>query len=994
MDEKQASEPGGASERVRSRVFLGTDGPALRAAAERLLDLADGAERAPNVGPRGVERGGSGGGAGPGRGLTDLSRWMVVTPEARAGRTLVATLVDAASERGRALAPPNTVTAGELADALLGVAGTAGEMERRLAWAAALRATPGSDRRALLPHPPPDPDLPGWLAIADLVGRAHAELTAHGLGFADAAARLDEPEHAGAAERLAAAGVAAERYAAILAGTGGTSRDPGLERLRLLGRAGPGRDVESAAAVALVGVTELTPTVRRAIGARAGSVHVLIAADEADAAGFDELGCLDGAYWRERRIGLEDASIRVAGDPTDQADAAWEWLAERAERAEPSGGLAATDVSVAVLADEVRAELAARADALGVRVRFAGGTPVGRTAPGVLLALLRDLAREPTFASLDALVRHPVVFERVSAALGPSGSCWLEALDRYESDRLPRRLTLDPLGPADDRRRGLVGRVIGAVGALTAELGVPVGGGGTRPIGEWADAVGTVLARCYEGRSAEPESSSGSRNAAALEAIARSLDAMREACATHAEPVGSGDALSLLADDALDRAVPDEPDASAAELMGWLELALDPAPEALVVGVHDGALPGGGGADALLPERARRALGLPGADARLTRDAQRLSAIAPSRRFLGLVVGRRSADGDPLVPSRLLAMEPDPVVVRRLIRLTSGERDPARTRRLERELEAGDADGFPVRPVLGPEPITSLPVTAFGQYLRSPYGFYLRHVLRLREHELDAPRELGPAAFGTLVHEAMRLFGLSDAASSANEREVRAALFASLDDAARSAVGPGPDAPVLVQLELARARLAAIAGWQADRARDGWRIERVEWQPPEDEPVTLDAPGGPVVLTGRIDRIDRHAETGELALLDYKTGDRVRPPAKTHRRARSGEWTDLQLPLYRRLAASLGATGDATLGYVALDASAEADPLLAADWGPDDLASADEEARRIIGAARAGAFGEPGDHPPRENVSAWLAGSRLLLEADEDDDAGRDGGRR
>ena len=57
-----------------------------------------------------------------------------------------------------------------------------------------------------------------------------------------------------------------------------------------------------------------------------------------------------------------------------------------------------------------------------------------------------------------------------------------------------------------------------------------------------------------------------------------------------------------------------------------------------------------------------------------------------------------------------------------------------------------------------------------------------------------------------------------------------------------------------------------------------------------------------MTLHGRIDRIDQR--DGQWAILDYKTGDTARTPQETH--FKSNEWVDLQLPLYLKLAQTLG----------------------------------------------------------------------------------------
>jgi len=105
-------------------------------------------------------------------------------------------------------------------------------------------------------------------------------------------------------------------------------------------------------------------------------------------------------------------------------------------------------------------------------------------------------------------------------------------------------------------------------------------------------------------------------------------------------------------------------------------------------------------------------------------------------------------------------------------------------------------------------------------------------------------------------------------------------------------------AAVRVQVAQLRRRLGAFATWQADWAQQGWRIERVE-AAPEEGRAALIVDGRPMVLHGRIDRIDRNEHDGRRIVFDYKTSDSASSPEKKHQKG--DEWIDLQLPLYRLL---------------------------------------------------------------------------------------------
>jgi hypothetical protein len=278
--------------------------------------------------------------------------------------------------------------------------------------------------------------------------------------------------------------------------------------------------------------------------------------------------------------------------------------------------------------------------------------------------------------------------------------------------------------------------------------------------------------------------------------------------------------------------------------------------------------------------------------------------------------------------------------------------------------------------------IDEMSVTSFRDYLASPYGFYLRHVLGLREID-DAGAELDPLGFGNLIHDVVRKLGEADIAASADEERIASFLVAHLDAAAGLLFGDDPRAEVWVQLEQARARLRAFAHKQAEWAREGWRIARTEWAP-GDRAAFIMVDGRPMFLRGRIDRIDVNPETGAWAVLDYKTGNSK--PDMATACTRGGEWRDPQLPLYRHLVAGLapelGVSGEPMLAWVALPAALAEVDFVEANWSPEDLAGADETIAEVVRCVRRREFGTPGRMPPGEGILGWLCGG---LEGEEVD---------
>jgi ATP-dependent helicase/nuclease subunit B len=130
--------------------------------------------------------------------------------------------------------------------------------------------------------------------------------------------------------------------------------------------------------------------------------------------------------------------------------------------------------------------------------------------------------------------------------------------------------------------------------------------------------------------------------------------------------------------------------------------------------------------------------------------------------------------------------------------------------------------------------------------------------------------------------------------------------------------GLQPAPAVQIQLASAKARLHAYARVQAASFAEGWIIRDVERKLRVDDAQPLMI--GPLPLSGMIDRIEQHAETGALRIMDFKTFSAPDKPLKTHlaplshnwldsalveiqsgTRIYQKTWSDLQLPLYRRI---------------------------------------------------------------------------------------------
>jgi ATP-dependent helicase/nuclease subunit B len=377
----------------------------------------------------------------------------------------------------------------------------------------------------------------------------------------------------------------------------------------------------------------------------------------------------------------------------------------------------------------------------------------------------------------------------------------------------------------------------------------------------------------------------------------------------------------------------------------------------------EGHVPSSVNADAFLPNALRSRLGLQDNARRYARDAYALSVLAASREHLDLIVARHDSQGDPLSPSRLLFATGRDQIARRALRFfatppprrdlppLAGRLTPSRTE-----------SGLVVpRPIPRADEIRELPVTAFRDYLACPYRFYLRRVLKLQSCD-DSAEDLDGGAFGSLVHEVLRQFGQGSYRESTDAAEIRQCLRELLERCAAGQFGRHPLASVRVQLEQLRLRLDGFADKQAERTATGWLIESTEGEQQEHTDAVFQVNGRSLILRGRIDRIDVHRETGQRAILDYKSSDSPRTPEQAHQRG--DDWIDLQLPLYRHLARSQGITGPVQLGYVLLPKDVDKIEFCMAQWTEEQLAQADDVARRVAQLIWKGEFWPPTEPAP------------------------------
>ena len=260
------------------------------------------------------------------------------------------------------------------------------------------------------------------------------------------------------------------------------------------------------------------------------------------------------------------------------------------------------------------------------------------------------------------------------------------------------------------------------------------------------------------------------------------------------------------------------------------------------------------------------------------------------------------------------------------------------------------------------QPPEKLSVTKFKEFLKCPYRFYLNIILKLRTAS-DDWRELSGGTFGDLAHNVLEAFAESDLRDSTNDKLIFEFLAGELEAQSRQIFSTSRLPAVRIQMQQLRQRLERFATAQANHRRNQWRIVSTE----ELLEHKLDVDGQVFTITGKIDRVDQHEQTGQVAIWDYKTSDKGEGPDKTHRASK--KWKDLQLPLYRHLVKEVGAVRSANLanvklGYVLLSKNLDEIKFEEATFTPEELREADELTFDCIRKIRKGLYWPPEEKPP------------------------------
>ncbi len=853
---------------------------------------------------------------------------MVVVSTRQSGRRLREALAQHAAAHGQAAFPPRVVSPEELigedipafdlrlSTPLPAAAGVASKHDSLLAWAHVFLALDLDEFPEVFPVAPPARSFSWAARLAREFQRLQSSLAENGLRMADVPGSDGGPfPELARWNQLAAL---ERRHDAALARL--DLIDPQAARIKRAREAAPPAGIDC---IHILATPDPHPLALRLLArwSEAVPVAVIIHADAGTADSlFDPWGRPRVEAWSHRALELDDFESRVhlCADPSAQAGR----IVEAIAAAIAASGAKRIDGILGIgLADpEIAAPLRNALARIGRAAYGPEGKPRRADPLHHLLRTLGELARDPSFANAAALARCPDALLWLAHEVHPPGGFsaarLLQGLDELHARHLPATLE-----DARDHARALEPQSFPELARsleFLEELASLMNADG------FAEVSRAAPARIFGARRFELEREEDARAVESARAWAQVSDAV-SAASIRFPRAATPDLWEIALQAFGETARFDDKPADAITWQGWLELPWDDSPHLVVAGLEDGRVPAAIVGDAFLPESLRERLGLKTNAARHARDAYLLQAIVSSRARCDLLLGKISAAGDPLRPSRLLLACAD-------------EELPRRVSFLFREVEASRASlpwhrAWMLAPEQPPRPITRMSVTGFRRYLECPFRFYLSQGLRMQDVD-PHKAELDARDFGNLAHAAVEAMGREGALRGCEDPAVlREFLLDKLDAHARSLYGARLSAPLIMQVESARQRLSRAAEVQAALHREGWEIEEVE------RPLEFHV--GALLVRARIDRIDRHRETGARRVLDYKTADKPGDPRQKHARPRRPNdddatladfacfeigtvprvWLDLQLPLYLH-ALDTGSDEPVTCGYFNLPKAA------------------------------------------------------------------------
>ena len=887
---------------------------------------------------------------------------LLVLPGSRAGRRLMELLLTRSG--GHLIDPPALTTIGSLADKLIaGLPETSCPTVLRLVLVTALKQLPTEHLDVLVPNAPATGQLLAWLNLATPIEKMFNTLAAGGLLPGDVMQLATQWPDFTQAQRWQAITALHGLYSQLLAEH--DLHDLNLQRINALAE----QRIAFTGRITLVCTADINPLTIAMLNQVSDCCTTLIHAPQSREKYFGHFGELDNVYWHQQPLNIPAEKRIVVDQPKDQIAAMLMDLKTFSEQIKLT-----TDTLTLGVGDEKLGPLLEQLSvATGLNTRWHQQRDILLSGPVSLLQAFNQYCKSNLSTDLSLLLRHPDMQLYLHQQIPMSDHT---LLDKYLGEHLQNKISPDApglTGPKDGEHPLL--KTAHIIDTLVEKHLAQQGS-----LSHWAQCISNLLTEIYTPLTLNPNVEQDvpvidplSQIASILRTWFTPTPALGSLEPQDISGASGGDVLpqylsfehagELLRCELANTPLARPNGKPAVEILGWLELHMDDAPNLYILNFNEGSIPGDVRIDPFLPDSICQQLGLTCDKSRLARDRYMLEAILYSRDYLRIIAGKTNLSHEPMLPSRLMLLCDDeklaPTVLDyfepKILKLA-----PLLPSNKQSELT------IPKPPPIT-HPLTKLSITAFRAYLDCPYRFYLRYICKLKKPSPYLP-ELSPPAFGILAHNVLQHFGQSDMIDCTEHQTLSQYFSEVLDQLCESTYGQHPLPAIAIQREQLRQRLSVFAKFQARMRSDGWRIiqEKIESKFTVDFPVD----NKPFTLIGRIDRMDRHTDTGELRIMDYKTSESSKKPDATHRTKNadgSKTWIDLQLPLYHLLAASEIYNQKVQLGYCQLGKQLDKIGFEPALWTPDEISEAVAIAQDVIRQIRAGILWPPSDPPAYED---------------------------
>ncbi|MDR2116578.1 MAG: PD-(D/E)XK nuclease family protein [Planctomycetaceae bacterium] len=915
-------------------------------------------------------------------GQFDLRHVFLVLPGKRAMNRLeellaekVEKLVDA-GKLEPAWYPPEFLTPGTLPEKFYELRTLiADELTQRLAWIHTIDQLEDEHPDfllQLLPHPPKRDHLNTRLALGKMFATLHRELAADVLDFAEVAELCNKMKIESEVRRWNTLAKLQEKYLNLLDSL--KIWDLQTARLFAIHQQAPdefqriyNKFNENGTQIFLLGLVDMNRAQKEILNKFHDFVTAIVFAPEAFRERFDDFGCLIPDAWDNEKFilnpSIKEEQISIVERPEHQANEVLRKIAGFDQK------YASNEIIIGVPNPQVIPFIEQRLEQADISVRLVEGTPIKQTSVYRFFETAAAFLESQTFSAFAELVRHPDVETFLQHNDKSKQDDLLSELDYYYTEFLPIivndtwQMKIDTENPQNSQSFDLLRNSWNRLKNLfDVDFSSPLK---QSPL-VWTEKTTNLLQRLYNKNNQPPINQPPANSPTAQELRKKIEEKVKEKIKGAIEiledipkqlfpDVSFAETLRLILSLIESDNIPPHENHKAIELIGWLDIAMDDAPAVIVTGMNDGFVPSFLTSDLFLPDKIRRELGIEDNRRRFARDAYALSVILGTRcsgergGAVYLIGGRRSAEGDPTLPSRLFFAADNETITRRVQKYFGQmEREPEMF--FAGKIKPGQTDkpSFKVPDVEPLETLQSMRVTEFADYLRCPYRYYLKHRLRLNNLD-DNDEELNAPAFGTLIHEILRQFGQSSIKNSTSANEITIFLETAIKNYVAKKYGKQLRPVIAIQAERALKRLESFAVWQADWANSGHSIIKTEFDF-KDDSIFLDIDGRKILLRGRIDRIDRDDKNGRLIVLDYKTSDLAQEPEKTHRKKSVGGnllWIDFQLPLYHYILRQTGYVEDIALGYILLPKDVTKTDIKLAEWTSADIQEAITQAKEI-----------------------------------------------